>query len=102
MAQRTSFRLYRRGREVKLEVVGEFRWKVVAASPETGFEAGDEVCPARAVSWRAARRRVNGARTALSPNRLVLLRGRGFERSEAEVADLLRRRPWDPDLTPAA
>jgi hypothetical protein len=100
--ERKTFRLFKRGREVRLEVIAELRWKVVVASPETGFKAGDEVSPRSIVSWRKAKRRVNSVRTALSPNRLVLLRGEGSERSECEIAEALRTRPWDPDYPPAA
>ncbi|HVR86034.1 MAG TPA: hypothetical protein VMU54_17060 [Planctomycetota bacterium] len=45
---------------------------------------------------------MNSARSAISPQRLVLLRGKGFERSEREVLAILRNRPWDPELPPAA
>lgn len=102
MFERKTFRLFKRGREVLLEVIAELRWKVVAASPETGFKDGDEVSPKGIISWREAKRRVNSARSALSPNRLVLLRGEGAERSECEIAEALCTRPWDPDFPPAA
>lgn len=49
------------------------------------------------MSWEAAKRRVNSTRTAVSPNRLVLLRGKGFERTESEIKEVLRLRPWDPE-----
>jgi hypothetical protein len=96
------FRLFRNGVEVRLELIGDARWKVVSASEKTGFKAGDEVSPQRKLSWREAKRRVNSARSALSPGSLVLLRGEGFERPEKEITEILRFRPWDPDQPPAA
>jgi len=100
--ERKTFRLFKLGKEVRLEVVTEDRWKVLSASDETGFKQGDEVCPPRQIGWREAKRRVNSARSSLSPNRLVLLRGEGLERSEDEVQTLLLVRPWDPEVPPAA
>jgi hypothetical protein len=97
VSERKSFRLFRKGKEVRLAVLSELRWKVVSASKETGFRVGDEVTPPRVMSWFEARRRVNSGRSALSPNRLVLLRGTGFERSEEEIDRILRLRLWDPD-----
>jgi hypothetical protein len=88
--------------EVRLEPVGDDRWKVLGASEKTGFKVGDEVSPQRKLSWREAKRRVNSARSALSPGSLVLLRGEGIPRSEMEIANILRFRPWEPDLPPAA
>lgn len=102
MSEKRTFRLFKSGREVVFEVVSELHWKVVAESGRTGFLPGDEVAPARVIPWREAKRRVNSARTALSPNMLVLLRGEGHERSPGEVEELLHSRPWDPDLPPAA
>ena len=102
MFERMTFRLFKLGKEVRLEVVTEDRWKVLSASDETGFKSGDEVSPPRCINWREAKRRVNSARSALSPNRLVLLRGEGFEKSESEVRTLLLVRPWDPEFPPAA
>lgn len=96
------FRLFNGGREVRLERVGDARWKVRSASEDTGFKAGDEVSPQRKLSWREAKRRVNSARSACSPGSLVLLRGEGFDRPEKEITEILRVRPWDPDLPPAA
>lgn len=100
--KKLMFRLFKDGTEVRLLVISDRHWKVTSASWETGFEAGDEVTPSESMSWKEARRRVNSRRSALSPNRLVLLRGRGFERSDAEVAVILRMRPWNPDRPPAA
>jgi hypothetical protein len=97
-----KFRLFNGEREVRLELVGDARWKVVSASEDTGFKAGDEVSPQRKLSWHEAKRRVNSARSALSPGSLVLLRGEGFDRPEKEITEILRFRPWDPDLPPAA
>ena len=97
-----KFRLWKNGKEVRLVVVADQRWRIVSASKETGFKVGDEVSPARIMSWVMAKRRVNSGRSALSPNRLVLLRGAGLERSEGEVIEILRIRPWDPDFPPAA
>ena len=97
MFERPTFRLLRDHLEVRFEVVSDHHWKVVAASPGTGFVVGDEVTPIRRISWRKAKRRVNGRRSSLSPNMLVLLRGQGFERSDEEVNRLLLFRPWDPD-----
>jgi hypothetical protein len=100
--EKTLFRLFKGGREVRLELVGDARWKVVSASEKTGFKVGDEVTPQNKMSWRQAKRRVNSARSACSPSRLVLLRGEGFERPEKEIKEILRFRPWDPDRPPAA
>lgn len=100
--EKSRFRLFKNGVEVRLELVRDTRWKVVGASRETGFKAGDEVTPQRMLSWEAAKRRVNSARSACSPGSLVLLRGEGSERSEQEISEILRTRPWDPDLPPAA
>ena len=100
--ERNRFRLFKNGVEVRLELIGETRWKVLGASRETGFQAGDEVSPQRRLSWREAKRRVNSARSACSPGSLVLLRGEGSERSEREISEILRTRPWDPELPPAA
>ena len=102
MFERRTFRLFKLDSEVKLEVVTDDRWKVLGASPDTGFKTGDEVTAPGRVVWREAKRRVNSARSSLSPNRLVLLRGEGFERSENEVRKLLLLRPWDPQVPPAA
>jgi hypothetical protein len=96
------FRLFKNGVEVRLELVGDARWKVVGASEKTGFKVGDEVSPQRKLSWQEAKRRVNSDRSACSPGSLVLLRGKGNERSEKEITEILRFRPWDPDLPPAA
>ena len=100
--EKSRFRLFKHGVEVQLELIEDVRWKVVAASRETGFQAGDEVSPRRQLSWREAKRRVNSARSACSPGSLVLLRGEGSERSEREISEILRIRPWEPDLPPAA
>lgn len=97
-----KFRLFKNGVEVRLEPVSDARWKVVGASEKTGFKVGDEVTPQRKLSWQEAKRRVNSARSALSPGSLVLLRGEGFVRPEKEITEILRFRPWDPDLPPAA
>jgi hypothetical protein len=97
-----TFRLFKEGKEVRFEVMSEYHWKVTHASEGTGSKVGDEVSPVERRSWREAKRRVNSRRSALSPNRLVLLRGEGYERSDQEVAGLLRTRPWDPDFPPAA
>ena len=96
------FRLFKNGVEVRLEPIGDARWKVVGASEKTGFKVGDLVSPLRKLSVHEAKRRVNSARSACSPSSLVLLRGQGSERSEKEIAEILRFRPWDPDLPPAA
>ena len=100
--ERTRFRLFNDGCELRLELMGDARWKVIGASKATGFKVGDEVTPQGKVSWLEAKRRVNSARSAISPQRLVLLRGEGFERSEKEVKAILRTRPWEPDRPPAA
>jgi len=100
--EKTLFRLFTGGREVRLEPVGDARWKVLGASENTGFKAGDEVSPMRKLSWQEAKRRVNSARSACSPGSLVLLRGEGFDRPEEEITEILRLRPWDPDQPPAA
>ena len=100
--EKMMFRLFKNGREVRLVVVSDLRWKITSASKETGFAVGDEVSPPRIMSWQKAKRRVNSCRSALSPNRLVLLRGPEFERSDEEVREILRIRPWDPDFPPAA
>jgi hypothetical protein len=97
-----SFRLFKNGKEVRLVVLADQRWMVTSASKETGFEECDEVAPAEKMSWRKAKRRVNSTRTALSPNRLVLLRGADQVRSDEQVAEILRLRPWDPTMPPAA
>jgi hypothetical protein len=94
--EKRAFRLFKNGKELRCEVVSEQRWKVTSASRETGFLAGDEVSPTRIISWEQAKRRVNSCRSALSPNALVLLRGKGYERSEDEVGKILRFRPWEP------
>jgi len=95
--ERNAFRLFRNGKELRCEAVSNYRWKILSASKETGFLVGDEVCPARTLTWQEAKRRVNSGRSALSPNGLVLLRGKGCERSELEVDALLRFRPWEAD-----
>ena len=100
--KKIAFRLFNDGCEVRLELIGDARWRVVSASKETGFKVGDEVAPQRKLSWRMAKRRVNSARSALSPMSLVLLRGEGFDRPEKEIAKILRFRPWDPDQPPPA
>lgn len=100
--EKNKFRLFKNAREVRLEVVENARWKVVSASVETGFKSGDEVSPVRKLTWQEAKRRVNSARSALSPNSLVLLSGEGQTYSENEILDILRLRPWEPDLPPAA
>ncbi|HLY76019.1 MAG TPA: hypothetical protein VKU80_18015 [Planctomycetota bacterium] len=100
--EETTFRLFRNGRAVHLSVVGDHHWKITSASEATGFEIGDEVSPVEKMSWKKAKRRVNSTRTALSPNRLVLLRGSGCQRTDDEVAEILRIRPWDPTTPPAA
>ena len=100
--EKRQFRLFKNGVEVHLELVGDARWKVLRASEKTGFKVGDEVSPQRKLSWHEAKRRVNSARSALSPGSLVLLRGDGFDRPEKEITEILRFRPWDPDLPPAA
>ena len=102
MIERPTFRLLKDHLEVRFEVLSDHHWKVVAASPGTGFKVGDEATPIRRISWRKAKRRVNGRRSSLSPNMLVLLRGEGFERSDEEVKRLLRFRPWDPDTPEGA
>lgn len=102
MFERKTFRLFKLGKEVTLEVITEDHWKVLGASAETGFKVGDEVSPPRRITWRAAKRRVNSARSSLSPQRLVLLRGEGFEKSDEEVRQVLLVRPWDPTFPPAA
>lgn len=100
--EKTQFRLFKNDVEVRVELIGDARWKVLGASEKTGFKVGDEVSPLRKLSWREAKRRVNSARSALSPSSLVLLRGEGFDRPEKEIMEILRSRPWDPDLPPAA
>lgn len=95
--EKRTFRLFRNGKQLRLVVISDRRWRIVRASSETGFQVGDEVSSARAMSWEAAKRRVNSTRTAVSPNRLVLLRGKGFERTESEIKEVLRLRPWDPE-----
>lgn len=96
------FRLFKNGKQVRLIARTDQCWMVTSASKETGFVEGDEVTPPRVMTWRQAKRRVNSTRTALSPNRLVLLRGEDLVRSDEEVAEILRTRPWDPDTPPAA
>ncbi len=97
------FRLFRGSRELRLEPLSEFRWKVVSASPETGFQAGDEVAPVRRLSWEQAKRRVNSDRSALSPSSLILLRGGpGLDLPEDEITELLKYRPEPEGLPPAA
>jgi hypothetical protein len=100
--EKKTFRLFRNDEEVRLEVISDVRWKVVSASEKTGFLVGDELSPANMLSWQKAKRRVNSGRSALSAHRLLLLRGEGTERSEEEVVEMLRTRPWDPDFPPAA
>jgi len=100
--EKDTFRLFKNGRAVHLKVVSEHHWQITGASSETGFKIGDEVSPAEKMSWKVAKRRVNSSRTALSPNRLVLLRGTGLKRTDDEVAEILRFRPWDPTTPPAA
>jgi hypothetical protein len=95
--EKRTFRLFKHGKQVRLVVISDHRWRIVRASRETGFQVGDEVSSAMAMSWEAAKRRVNSTRTAVSPNRLVLLRGKGFERTESEIKEVLRLRPWDPE-----
>lgn len=95
--EKDTFRVRKNGREVRLEVISDRRWRVVSASKATGFQCGDEVTPVRTMTWQMAKRRVNSCRSALSPNGLVLLRGKGFERSEEEIRDVLQFRPWEPD-----
>jgi hypothetical protein len=95
--EKKAFRLFKNGRELRCEVLSLDRWKILSASRETGFVVGDEVCPARTITWQEARRRVNSGRSALSPNGLVLLRGDGYERSELEIGSILRSRPWEPE-----
>ena len=102
MFERPTFRLLKDHLEVRFEAVSDHHWKVAGASPGTGFRVGDETTPVRRISWRQAKRRVNGRRSSMSPNMLVLLRGEGFERSDSEVNRLLRFRPWDPEVPPAA
>jgi hypothetical protein len=97
-----TFRLFKGNRVVRFEVITDHHWRVIAASPETGSKVGDEVSPITRISWRKAKRRVNSIRTALSPDRLVLLTGDGFEHSRPEVQELLRTRPWDPETPPPA
>lgn len=96
------FKLFKNGKQVRLIALTDQRWMVTTASKETGFVEGDEVTSAEKMTWQKAKRRVNSTRTALSPNRLVLLRSDDMVRSDKEVAALLRTRPWDPDLPPAA
>jgi len=100
--EKDTFRLFNNGVEVRLELVVDARWRVVSASKETGFKVGDEVSPLRKLTWRQAKRRVNSARSALSPMSLVLLKGEGQKRSEKEIAKLLKFRPWEPDQPPPA
>lgn len=95
--EKDTFRVRKNGREVRLEVISDHRWRVVSASKTTGFQHGDEVTPVRIMTWQMAKRRVNSCRSALSPNGLVLLTGKGFERSEEEIRDVLEFRPWEPD-----
>ena len=100
--EKNTFRLFKNGVEVRLELVGDARWKVLGASENTGFKVGDEVSPQRKLSVHEAKRRVNSARSACSPGSLVLLQGEGFDRPEKEITEILRFRPWEPDLPPAA
>lgn len=100
--EKVTFRLFKNGRAVHLSVVSDHHWEITSASQDTGFKIGDEVSSFERMTWQKAKRRVNSSRTALSPNRLVLLRGPGFERSDDEVAEILRFRPWDPTTPPAA
>lgn len=100
--EKNTFRLFKNGVVVRLELVADARWKVLDASEKTGFKIGDEVSPQRKLSWREAKRRVNSARSACSPGSLVLLKGEGFDRPEKEITEILRFRPWDPDLPPVA
>jgi hypothetical protein len=100
--EKQRFSLFNGGSHLRLELIGDARWKVVGASKKTGFKVGDEVTPQGRHTWQEAKRRVNSARSALSPLMLVLLRGEGFDRSEKEIKEILRTRPWEPDRPPAA
>ena len=102
MSERSTFRLFNRGKVVRFEVISDLHWKVVDVSGGAEFRIGDEVSPVPWVPWQRARRRVNGRRTALSLTRLALLRGEGVERSDDEVKFLLATRPWDPEPPPPA
>ena len=100
--ERKMFRLFKDRKEVRFEVLSEYHWRVTSASEGTGSKVGDEVSPVERISWREAKRRVNSRRSSLSPNRLVLLRGEGYEKSDQVVSVLLKDRPWDPVSPPAA
>lgn len=97
-----TFKLRNGGSEVILEPLSDFHWKVLGGT--AGFQAGDEVCGARLISFAKAKERVNGDRTRLSPQKLVLLKGADEKKSRREVLEFLVRRSWDPDMppTPAA
>ena len=100
--QGSTFRLFKGDARVRFQAISELHWRVVGIEGVVGSKIGDEVSPVRRISWREARRRVNSRRTAVSPNQLVLLRGAGWERSDAEVSELLARRPWEPEETGGA
>ena len=86
-----------------LAEIAEHRWKVVSDSPGTGFRAGDEVAPARKLSWEEARRRVNSDRSALSPSSLILIRGAGLDLTEEQISELFEaRRRETKGFPPAA
>jgi len=96
--KRETFRLKNGGSEVVLAPLSDFHWKVLGGT--AGFLAGDEVCSDKLISFEKAKERVNSDRTRLSPQRLVLLKGAGEEKSDREVLEILIRRPWEPDTTP--
>ncbi len=93
-----KFKLRNGASEVVLRPLSDFHWKVLGGT--AGFQEGDEVCGAKLISFAEAKERVNADRTRLSPRSLVLLKGADEEKSDREVADVLTRRPWEPDPTP--
>ena len=98
MNKKETFKLRNGGSEVLLSPLSDIHWKVLGGNSE--FQEGDEVCGAKLISFAKAKERVNGDRTRLSPAMLVLLKGGKEEKSDQEVDDLLRFRPWEPKDTP--
>jgi hypothetical protein len=95
-----TFKLRNGDSQVVLSPLSDFHWKVLGGTD--GFQAGDEVCGARLISFQKAKERVNADRTRLSPWKLVLLKGGNEAKSNREVLEFLIRRPWEPDPTPPA
>lgn len=100
MNKTETFKLRNGGSELVLKPLSDFHWKVLGGT--AGFQAGDEVCGAKLISFAKAKERVNADRTRLSPRKLVLLKSADEEKSDREVLEILIRRPWEPDPTPPA